>query len=169
MKENILSVSAYLEHNPNATLKEYYEYVNKMQNDEHTRKSEAKKNFDDWLKSKIGKWFFVNFNDTSYMLCRYAGTDMSKRNTMAIEFIKDGYGNITTWKAQSTYDRHINYMWLNDLNPYAKENLPYYSQSSGVRWVKEVSQEFVDKIFNRFNVVSSFVNETLEEVSHISF
>lgn len=88
---------------------------------------------------------------------------------MAIEFIKDGYGNITTWKVQSTYDRHINYMWLNDLNPYVKEHLPHYSQSSGVRWVKEVSQEFVDKIFNKFNVVSSFVNETLEEVSHISF
>lgn len=169
MKENILSVSAYLEHNPNATLKEYYEYVNKMQNDEHTRKCEAKKNFDAWLNSKIGKWFFVNFNDTSYMLCRYAGTDMSKKNTVAIEFIKDGYGNTTTWKVQSTYERHINYMWLNDLNPYAKEHLPHYSVSSGVRWVKEVSQEFVDKIFNRFNVVSSFVNETLEEVSHISF
>lgn len=169
MKENILSVSAYLEHNPNATLKEYHEYVNKTQNDEHTRKSEAKKNFDDWLNSKIGKWFFVNFNDTSYMLCRYAGSDRSKRNTMAIEFIKDGYGNIATWKVQSTYERHINYMWLNDLNPYAKEHLPHYSHSSGVKWVKEVSQEFVDKIFNKFNMVSSFVNETLEEVSHISF
>lgn len=31
MKENILSISTYLEHNPNATLKEYYEYVNVTQ------------------------------------------------------------------------------------------------------------------------------------------
>lgn len=45
MKENILSVSAYLEHNPNATLKEYHEYVNKTQNDEHTRKFKVKQPF----------------------------------------------------------------------------------------------------------------------------
>lgn len=45
MKENILSINEYLEHNPNATLKEYHEYINKIQIDEHTRKFKIKPPF----------------------------------------------------------------------------------------------------------------------------
>lgn len=45
MKENILSINAYLEHNPNATLREYHEYINNAQIDEHTRKFKVKPPF----------------------------------------------------------------------------------------------------------------------------
>lgn len=166
----ILSMNEYLDKNPNATLKDYVDYNENIRNAQHTRKKIIEDNFNNWLKEQEGKWFFINFNDSSYLLCQYTGKDMyDRKSILSIEFLRET-ARPKTYKVQTTLDRKINYLWLNGLNPYSDEYLGVYQQKSGCRWAKEVSDEFVNRIFERFNTtVSTFVDEVIDETAKIEF
>lgn len=166
--EKMLSMNEYLDKNPNATLKDYVDYSENIRNAQHTRKKIVEDNFNNWLKEQEGKWFFINFNDSSYLLCQYTGKNMYDRKPiLSIEFIRERT-NPKTYKVQTTLDRKINYLWLNGLNPYSDEYLPGYQRDSCCRWVKEVSNKFVKHIFERFNsTISTFVDEVIDEVVKI--
>ena len=68
--ERILSMNEYLDKNPNATLKDYVDYSENIRNAQHTRKKIVEDNFNNWLKEQEGKWFLINFNNTSYLLSK---------------------------------------------------------------------------------------------------
>lgn len=168
--ERILSMNEYLYKNPNATLKDYVDYCENIRNAQHTRKKIIEDNFNNWLKEQEGKWFFINFNGSSYLLCQYTGKDMYKgKSTLSIEFLRD-HTQAKKYKVQTTFDRKINYLWLNGLNPYSDEYFKSYHQPGGCRWAKEVSDEFVNCIFERFNTtVSTFVDEVIDETDKMEF
>lgn len=168
--ERILSMNEYLDKNPNASLKDYIEYCENLRNASITKKKTIEENFNNWLKSKEGKWFFINFNDSSYMLCPYTGQDMyTKEKVLSMEFHRVNE-RPKTYDINITLDRKINYLWLNGLNPYSHEYLESYQRPSGCRWAKEVSDEFVKRIFERFNTtVSTFVDEVIDETAKIEF
>ena len=49
----------------------------------------------------------------------------------------------------SIYDEtsvRLNPLWLNDLNPYTNDYLAEYQRPAGVRWVKPVSEDFVESV-----------------------
>lgn len=168
--EKMLSMDEYLNIYPNALLKDYIDYCEKIKNAQHTRKKTIEDNFNNWLKEQEGKWFFINFNDSSYLLCQYTGKDMyDRKSILSIEFLRV-HTRPNTYKVQTTLDRKINYLWLNRLNPYSDEYLPGYQRDSACRWAKEVSDEFVNRIFERFNTtVSTFVEEVIDETAKMEF
>ena len=168
--ERLLSMNEYLDKNPNATLKDYVDYCEKIRNDSVSKKNTIEANFNNWLKEQEGKWFFINFNDSSYLLCQYTGQDMyDNKNVLAMEFHRVN-STPKTYDIKITLDRKINYLWLNGLNPYSHEYLGSYKRPSGCRWAKEVSDEFVNRIFDRFNTtVSTFVDEVIDETAKIEF
>ena len=168
--ERLLSMNEYLDKNPNATLKDYVDYCEKIRNDSVSKKKTIEANFNNWLKEQEGKWFFINFNDSSYLLCQYTGQDMyDGKSILSIEFLRENT-RPKKYNVQTTLDRKINYLWLNGLNPYSHEYLGSYKRPSGCRWAKEVSDEFVNRIFERFNTtVSTFVDEVIDETAKIEF
>ena len=168
--ERILSMNEYLSENPNASLKDYIDYYENIRNASITKKKTIEENFNNWLKEQEGKWFFINFNDSSYLLCQYTGQDMyDHKSVLSMEFHRVN-STPKTYDIKITLDRKINYLWLNGLNPYSHEYLSSYNRPSGCRWAKEVSDEFVNRIFKRFNTtVSTFVDEVIDETAKMEF
>ena len=83
--ERLLSMNEYLDKNPNATLKDYVDYTENIRNASITKKNTIEDNFNNWLKEQEGKWFFINFNDSSYLLCQYTGQDMYDNRALYVD------------------------------------------------------------------------------------
>lgn len=157
--EKFLTIDKYLKIYPNASLHDYDLYVKLYESEKMELRRKNEDNFDNWLKEQEGKWFLINFNNTSYLLSKYLGKQFNARpRNYSLCFSKDSYG---AWIED---DRFINYLWLNELNPFSKAHLPGHLQQSSIVWAKPISDEEANKYFEEFNnIVKPFVSNVIEK------
>ena len=158
--EKFLTIDKYLKIYPNASLHDYDLYVKLYESEKMELRRKNEDNFDNWLKEQEGKWFLINFNNTSYLLSKYLGKHFNTRpRNYSLCFSKDNYG---AWIED---DRFINYLWLNELNPFSKSYLPGHLQQSSIVWAKPISDEEANKYFEEFNnIVKPFVSNIIEKI-----
>ena len=113
------TLKEYLLINPNATLKEYYEYLENIKNKQIEDEKRKEKELNDFYESLIGKYFYYSFNSSSRMYLQV--TKNLNTHTSPIEL---AYTMFVT-NTQSNYeitDRYINKLWCKDFVEISKQN-----------------------------------------------
>lgn len=149
----------YLNKHPEATLKEYLDYVEAEDKAKNDAIAEREKKYKEWFESKIGSYFLIDFNGNSKMVFELAYSPNFGRSTKNLvaktsyEWFKDSI-NV---KLSIEKNRHINALWLP--NPYT--NSP--SLTLGVnKEVYELTKEEFDEyvsIFNEMKALQDKCNE----------
>lgn len=149
----------YLNKHPEASLKEYLDYVaaeDKAKNDAIT---EREKKYKEWFESKIGSYFLVDFNGNSKMVFELAYRPNFGRSTKdlvaktAYEWFKDS----VTVKLSTEKNRPVNELWL----PNPHRNSPSWTLG-GNKEVYELTKEEFDEyvsIFNEMKALQDKCNE----------
>lgn len=159
---SVLSVKDYLRKNPEATLADYDKYVDETRAHENKIELERQKSYDDWVESKIGSYFLMNFNGSSKMVFELAykpnygrsSKDLIAKN--AYEFYEDK----SCTKLAIEKGRPINELWLP--NPYS--NRPYCQCHQGIY---ELTKEEFDKYVSIFENLKKMNDECLNIFSQI--
>ena len=136
------TIEEYLKDFPNASLAQYKEYCDDYKKKQFETEKQSKENYVGWLESMEGKWFVINFNGESYALMKY--TKQNKNNVYP-----RSYHFVNKHNGCNIYDEtsvRLNPLWLNDLNPYTNDYLAGYQRPAGVRWAKQVSEDFVESV-----------------------
>lgn len=150
----VLSIKDYLRKNPEATLADYDKYVDETKKAELEAAQEHERNYSNWIESKIGCYFFVDFNGSSKMIFELGyrpGGSRSFRDLVAkksYEYYKDS----STVKLTIENHRAVNELWLP--NPYQDRY-----RSGGCRAVYEITKEQFDEFVNVFNNLAKMHEE----------
>ena len=136
------TIEEYLKQFPDASLAQYKEYCDAYKNNELEIRKQSKENYEGWLESMEGKWFVINFNSESYALMKYTKSNINGTYPRSYHFVNK-HNDFRIYDETSV---RLNPLWLNDLNPYTNDHLPGFQRTSGVRWAKPVSEEFVEFI-----------------------
>lgn len=136
------TIEEYLKLFPDASLAQYKEYCDAYKNNELENRKQSKENYEGWLESMEGKWFVINHNNESYALMKYTKSNTNGNYPRSYHFVNKG----NDFRIYDETSVRLNPLWLNELNPYTNEHLPGFQRSSGVRWAKPVSEEFVEFI-----------------------
>ena len=136
------TIEEYLKDFPNASLAQYKEYCDDYKKKQFENKKQSKENYVGWLESMEGKWFVINFNDESYALMKYTKQNMNNVYPRSYHFVNN-YNDHRIYDETSV---RLNPLWLNDLNPYTNDYLAGYQRPAGVRWAKQVSEDFVESV-----------------------
>ena len=133
------TIEEYLKDFPNASLAQYKEYCDDYKKKQFETEKQSKENYVGWLESMEGKWFVINFNGESYALMKYTKQNMNNVYPRSYHFVNK-YNDCRIYDETSV---RLNPLWLNDLNPYTNDYLAGYQRPAGVRWAKQVSDDFV--------------------------
>lgn len=170
----ITSIDKYLASHPGATLQEYRDYVKAAENRGREQYNEEQRLFDEWLHEQDGKWFFVDFNGSSYSFIKFRYEHKSYLHDKQYQhYSLEFYADADVVKI-SKEKRAMNFLWLAKLYPRVKE----YSEITG-NWslksqdcmvVKEVPEDYVQSLFNEYNSnVEAFLNKTISDVKNDNF
>lgn len=166
------NIERFLAENPNASLREYFEYITNETNAKQQKRTNEEKLLEDWLKSQDGKWFYIDFNGNSKALIKfnyqYKKSNGDKRfEEYSLSIFDDGS---TSYVQREK--RGMNYLWIvNSLYPrlseYCKATNHLVMNSN--RLVKEVSAEYVEGLFRAYEgtIKEGFINAITETVSNI--
>jgi hypothetical protein len=158
---NESSINEFLKDHPNASLAEYKAFCENIKGERVERMKLIEKQYEEWIAEQDGKYFFVDFNGESRVLFKYSHNS-HKNNLLA-----NACTSLAFYRGKdSTYvkveKRKMNYLWLDDLNPY----YPEYKQEFGGceigknRKIIEVSEEVAKELFARFDTeVNTFIND----------
>lgn len=139
MNDLVQELKLHLQEHPNATVREYYEYLKEERKRQKEEERTRQENENVWYDEQIGKYFFVNFNSSSYHLFQLS------RKTHD-EYFADVYYSIYTYDSNSSLqiekDVYINKIWLD--NPYSEKYRSY-------KKCKEVSKEEWDNYMSVFH------------------
>ena len=136
------TIEEYLKQFPDASLAQYKEYCDAYKKNVFETEKQSKENYIGWLESMEGKWFVINFNGESYALMKYTKQNMNSVYPRSYHFVKK-HNDCSIYDETSV---RLNPLWLNDLNPYTNDYLAEYQRPAGVRWVKPVSEDFVESV-----------------------
>ena len=130
---NIISI---LENYKGKTVDEVINILNQCEKERNDKETERKNNYNEFLKSREGKYFVINFNGASFIVLYVDHIDVYKYSTKlsVIDIYRGEYFNI---KFES---RDINHIWF--LNPYKTYNYG----GPGVKECKEITKEEYDNI-----------------------
>ena len=161
----MVSIDEFLKTHPDALLADYKKYCQDLESTEHERRIEIEHKYKQWVKEQDGKYFLVNFNQSSRVLFKfcvdktYSGLRTSA--CLSLSFYRG---------AEATYikkeRREMNYLWLNDLNPYYPEYKKLFGtwSNSGVISVTPIPQEIADALFMQFSgTIDPFIDEIIQK------
>lgn len=160
------TIEEYLKQFPDASLAQYKEYYDVYKQNEWETTKQSKENYEGWLESMEGKWFVINFNGESYALMKYTKYNQNSVYPRSYHFVNK-YNDHRIYDETSV---RLNPLWLNDLNPYTNDYIPGFQRKSGVRWVKQVSEDFVESVVAEYkknikDFYESFVCDTINFVN----
>ena len=140
------TIEEYLKDFPNASLAQYKEYCDDYKQKQFETEKQSKENYVGWLESMEGKWFVINHNGDSYALMKYTKQNMNNVYPRSYHFVNK-YNDCRIYDETSV---RLNPLWLNDLNPYTNDYLAGYQRPAGVRWAKQVSDDFVESVVAQY-------------------
>ena len=140
------TIDEYLKECPDASLAQYKDYCDAYKKNEFEKEKQSKENYIGWLESMEGKWFVINFNGESYALMKYTKQNINSIYPRSYHFVNK-YNDFRIYDETSV---RLNPLWLNELNPYTNNYLPGYQRNSGVRWAKQVSEDFVESVIAEY-------------------
>ena len=156
-----MTIEEYLVHYPNASLVEYKKYCNDIEKENIGRKANIEKLYKGWIAEQDGKYFFVDFNGESKVLFKFSynktNHGMGSNACKALCFYN---GHDSTYV--KVEKREMNFLWLDDLNPYFPEYKKEFGRfgNTGNRKIIEVSEEVAKELFARFDTdVKTFIND----------
>ena len=141
------TIEEYLKQFPDASLAQYKEYCDAYKKKEFETDRQSKENYIGWLESMEGKWFVINFNGEAYALMKYTKRNIKRDYPRSYHFVNK-HNDCSIYDETSV---QLNPSWLNDLNPYANDYLAGYKRDSGVRWAKQVSDDFAESVIVEYN------------------
>ena len=155
------TIEEFLVINPNATLAEYKEYCNNVEKAKADRKANIERLYKKWIAEQDGKYFFIDFNGASRVLFKFSYNETNRgmgSNACKTLCFYSGYDS-TYVKVEK---REMNFLWLDDLNPYFPEYKKEFGRfgNTGNNKIMEVSEEVANKLFARFDTdVRTFIND----------
>ena len=166
------NIERFLGENPNASLREYFEYITNETNTKQQKKTNEEELLEDWLKSQDGKWFYIDFNGKSKAFIKfnyqYKKSNGNQRfEEYSLSIFDDGS---TSYVRREK--RGMNFYWIvNSLYPRLSE----YNKATGSfltnsnRLVKEVSAEYVEGLFRAYEgtIKEGFINAITKTISNI--
>lgn len=161
----MVSIDDFLKIHPNALLADYKKYCQDLKNTEHECKVEIESKYKQWIKEQDGTYFLVNFNNSSRVLFKFCvDKTYSGLRTSACLSLAFYRGYEATYI--KTERREMNYLWLNDLNPYYPEYKKAFGtwSNSVVISVTPVSQEIADALFMQFSgTIDTFIDDVIQK------
>ena len=160
----MVSIDDFLKTHPDALLVDYKKYCQDLENTEQECKVEIEHKYKQWIKEQDGKYFLVNFNQSSRVLFKFCiDKNYSGLRTLAclsLAFYRE---------AEATFikkeRREMNYLWLNGLNPHFPEYKKLFGtwSNSGVISVTPMSQEIADALFMQFSgTIDPFIDDVIQ-------
>ncbi len=137
-----------LSENPNITLAEYLDILNKRQKAEQEKRDEKLNNRDHWYKGLVGRYFIIDFNT-----CSYCVVNVDKMFTGDLTKQFPVY-NIYRSKDKFSIDKEstlVNKLWFDC--PYEDE---YYGKGS-IK-VEEISKEEFDNFVKLYESQAALFN-----------
>lgn len=142
------NIEIYLKSHPDATIKEYLDYVKAKDNIERAKRAEQLNNKVQWYKDLIGRYFILNFNGCAYTVVH---VDKMFSGDFATQF---PVYNVYRSKDKVSIDKEnriVNKFWFNC--PYED---PYYGKGSTK--VKEITKEEFDNFTKLYESQSALFN-----------
>lgn len=149
----------YLYKHPEASLKEYLDYVAAEDKARNDAIIERENKYKEWFESKIGSYFLIDFNGNSKMVfelgyrANFGRSPKDLVAKIAYEWFKDS----VSVKLSTEKNRGVNELWLP--NPYT--NRPSWTLG-GNKEVYELTKEEFDEyvsIFNEMKALQDKCNE----------
>lgn len=133
------TINQYLTANPNASLKDWCDYVTACDEEQSKNLQDQHQKCEDWYKTLKDRYFIINFNGSSFCAVK---VDKWPSNLYVNKY--DCY-NIYSDSNKSSIEfehRDINRSWFN--NPY--ENICF---KNGTKGIKEITEEEFNDIANK--------------------
>lgn len=161
----MVSIDEFLKTHPDALLADYKKYCQDLENSEHELKVEIEHKYKQWIKEQDGKYFLVNFNQSSRVLFKFCVDDTySGLRTLACLSLAFYRGTEATYIKKER--REMNYLWLNGLNPYYPEYKKLFGtwSNSGIVSIIPISQEVAESLFLQFSgTIDPFIDEITQK------
>lgn len=151
----IMTVESFLAQNPDASLKEYVNYVNEEKRIAAERLGNIKRMYNEWFNSKVGSYFLIDFNGYSKLIFQLSRSNdhASDKFVAKTAFCMFNDGHNINMSIES--DRIINKLWLNNLYD------DTIRTNSSVRKIYELSEFEYETYVRFFNDVKSLHNKCL--------
>jgi hypothetical protein len=161
----MVSIDDFLRTHPDALLADYKKYCQDLENSEQERRVDIEHKYKQWIKERDGEYFLVNFNQSSRVLFKFCvDKTYSGLRTLACLALAFYRGADATYIKKER--REMNYLWLNDLNPYYPEYKKLFGtwNKSGVISITPISQEMADALFMQFSgTIDPFIDEIIQK------
>lgn len=141
------TIDEYLKLNPNASLKDWGDYLTSCEEATKQYENEQYKKCEDFYKELEGRYFIINFNGASFCIIK---VDKWPSNQYVNKY--DCYNIYNdSYKSSIEFERrNINRYWFN--NPYEKK---YYG--SGSTKCKEITKEEYDDIVDKAKKIKEII------------
>jgi hypothetical protein len=147
-----INIFEYYKTHPDASIKDYLDYVNEYREKEQKEREEKIKNCEEWYKALAGRYFVFDFNG-----CSFCAVKVDKWPSNEFRNKYDCY-NIDARRQGIVFEnRDINRYWFN--NPYERD----YTGRDSTK-CKEITKEQFDFIAENANNIKSFVETTINSV-----
>lgn len=161
----MVSIDEFLKTHPDALLADYKKYCQDLESTEHERRIEIEHKYKQWVKEQDGKYFLVNFNQSSRVLFKFCvDKTYSGLRTSACLSLAFYRGTEATYIKKES--REMNYLWLNSLNPHYPEYRKAFGTwgNSGIVSITPISQEIADALFMQFRgTIDPFIDEIIQK------
>lgn len=142
------TINEYLKLHPDASLKDWCDYVTVCEEEQTKERQEQYKKCEDWYKALEGRYFIINFNGSTFCAVK-----VDKWPSNQYENKYDCYNIYLQYNGICFEKRSINRAWFN--NPYEKE---YWTK--GTNGCKEITAEDFDNIAYK----AMQIKETIKEI-----
>lgn len=147
-----MNIYEYYRANPDASVKDFIDYVKTCEDDSRAKENERQKKCEDWYKSLAGRYFIFDFNGCSFCAVK---VDSWPSNEFKNKY--DCYDIDTRYQGMYFESRDVNRYWFN--NPYEK---PYTGRGSTK--CKEITKEQYESIAEKAKQIKNFVETTINSV-----
>lgn len=156
MKQDI---EKFLDKNPNASLKEYYDYVNEHELKLKNNKNEKEKEMQKFMESLKNTYHIIKFNEKSIIVFKIGDAKFTYNYMTTIDSETDCYG-IYSLESRTVIEyekyRQINLRWIN-LNLFGYRNTLIHKQIT-----KEEYNELTENIKNQQKTIDNIFENTLK-------
>ena len=140
-------IKSYLSSHPEASLKDYVDYLDSIEKEKRDKETERQNNERKYFESMIGKYFIINFNNSSYIVVYIDKLISGTRDKFKC------YDIIIGQKFSIECEiREFNKFWFIN-NPYLP---PVLGQAC--QWTKEISKEEYEAIVKQYEEITSIFN-----------
>ena len=144
---NNSDIEIYFNSHPDATIKEYLDYVKAKDIEKKEYESEREKNRIEWYKALEGRCFIITFHSRAHIVLKvteWPNAEFKNKYLCYNIYIDPNY-------IIKEENREVNRYWFK--NPYEK---PYYGQNEGS--CKEISEEMYNEIVEKCEKVEEIIN-----------